>query len=179
MGFFEGDYKWQTNPYAAPGIGAIEDWGKSVGLGKAGKAAKGIINQISSGNYGGLAGSILSPISNRYATQMREAIRANSMGGNAFAQGAQPALMAAIEQDTRRKMAESEGLAYAEAIPQLFSSASNVYQNANNARDSSQLSALEAAIRARLGASQMTQGMSGMQKFGNILGMAQNVASLI
>lgn len=167
MGFFTPGNKWIENPYAIPGAENMEAWGRQVGLGKAGKSAKGIIKQMSSGNYGGLAGTILSPIHDQYAAQLREAMRANTMGGNAFVQGSQPALMANIEQETRRKMAEGEGLAYGQAIPNLYGQATGTLQNAINSKNQTQLSAYEAALRARMGAGHHQQTPSTLGTIGN------------
>jgi hypothetical protein len=175
MGFFSGGVDFHTNPFILPAISGLEQFGAGVGLGKAGKTAKHMLNQMESGDYGGTAGTFLSPIHDRFAADTREAIRSNSMGGNAFVQGSQPALMANIEQDTRRKMAEGEGLAYGQAIPQLYSQAASTFQNALNTKEQMQLAAQEAALRARLGASQAVNTPSTWQ---NVMSVGQGAGQL-
>lgn len=176
MGFFDpGKTRFDINPFIQPAISGLEDFAGGIGLGKAGKTAKHMLGQMESGDFGGTAGTFLSPIHDRFAADTREALRANSMGGNVFVQGSQPALMANIEQDTRRKMAEGEGMAYGQAIPQLYNQASGVFQNALNSREQMELAAREAALRGRLGASQAVGTPSTWQ---NIMGVGQGVGQL-
>lgn len=179
MAFFEQGRKWVQNPLAQAGIDALDQFGQSQELGMAGKTAKGLLKQMSGGNYGGLAGSMLSPIHDRYAANLREAMRGNSMGGNAFAQGAQPGLMSGIEMDTRRGMAQDEGLAYGAAIPQLYGQAAGVFQNAQNSRRQAELEALNSSMRARLGAGQFQQTPSAWDKTLGFVNGAAQIASLI
>lgn len=175
--------QWQANPNAAGSAGGggylgLEDWGANVGLGKAGKSAKNIINQMASGDYGNLAGSLLSPIHDRYATQQRELTRNNQMGANAIYQGSQPALMAGLEDETRRQMAEGEGMAYGQAIPQLYGQATNTYQGALNQQQGSQLAAQEAALRARLGSGQYTTQPGWFDRVGQVAGLASQIGGM-
>lgn len=175
MGFFSSEPKWSQNPYALPAIQGLENYAANVGLGQAGKSARNIIKQMNTGDYSGLAGSMLSPIHDQYATAAREAIRNNSMGGNALMQGWQPALMANIEQESRRKMAEGEGLAYGQAIPQLWGQATQTLQAAKNARMQTELQAREAALRGRIAGSQFYQNPSIWQ---NIMSVGQGIGML-
>lgn len=179
MGFFNADPKWTTNPFAKPGIDNIENWGKNQHIGIAGRTGRQILKQMSGGDYGGLAGTLLSPIHDQYASEMREAIRSNSMGANAFTQGSQPALMANIEQESRRRMAEGEGMAYGQAIPALYGQAAGVFQNAKNARDQNQFNALDAGLRGRIASSQFYQNPSTLSKIGQFANVAGSIASLI
>ena len=176
MGFFTGDIKYYTNPLAQQGITGLEDFANTVNLGAAGKFAKNTLKDMNSGDYSGVAGTMLSPIHDRYATNLREAIRAGGMGGNAFALGSQPALMASIEQEQRRKMAEGEGLAYGQAVPELYQTMANTYQNALNNKQQTKLASLEAALRGRLGAVTPQQTKSAWE---NITGVANQVAAWI
>jgi hypothetical protein len=175
MGFFSNAPSWSQNPFAQPAIGGLENFANNVSLGQAGRSAKGIIKQMKSGDYTNLAGTMLSPIHDSYATNLREAIRGNSMGANAFMQGWQPGLMAANEQTTRAKMAQDEGLAYGQAIPQLYNQATSTYQNAYNARNQNELQAREAALRGRIAGSQMYQTPS---TWSNIVGFGQGLGQL-
>src|SRR4026207_689450 len=98
MGFFQSDPKFMNNPNAAgaPGQGGylgLEDWGRGLGIGKAGKFNLGLMKDMRSGAYSGVAGGLLSPIHDRFATAGREAERNATMGGNAMYRGTQPALM--------------------------------------------------------------------------------------
>lgn len=180
MSIFDPHSHWAINPLVnnggASSISGLEDYAAHTNLGKAGKFSKQIMGQMMGGDFSNLAGTLLSPIHDQYATQMREALRGNSMGGNAFAQGSQPALMANIEQDTRRKMAEGEGMAYGQAIPQLWNQASSTYQNALNNRNQTQLQALQTAMQARQNGAQFYQTPS---TFSNIMSSASGLGSIL
>jgi len=183
MGHAFSHQQWNQNPNAAGSAGGggylgLENYAQNVGLGKAGKTAKGILNQMSSGDYGNLAGTILSPIHDRYATQLRELTRNNQMGANAMYQGTQPALMAGLEDETRRQMAEGEGLAYGQAIPQLYGQASGTYQGALNQQENQQLGALDAATRARLGSGQYNTQPGWFDRVGQVAGTAAQIGGM-
>lgn len=179
MGFFSGNTSWSINPNAAPGIKGLEDFASHIGLGQAGKSARNVIKQMNSGDYSGLAGSMLAPIHDQYATNLREAVRSNSMGANAFTQGWQPGLMAAQEQDTRRKMAEGEGLAYGQAIPQLWGQATQTLQAAKNARMQTELAARQAALQGRIAGSQAQRNPSIWENIRSLAQGAGEIGALI
>lgn len=160
------------------GVTNLENYGQNIGLGKAGKADKSIINQMVGGDYGGLAGSLLSPIHDQYATQGREQERNAMMSGNALIAGSQPALMAGLQNESRAKMAEGEGLAYGQAIPQLFGQAQQGYQNALNSQTGAQMSALQSALQGRLGANQYITQPGWMDRIGQVAGIAGQIGGL-
>lgn len=175
MGFFSSEPEYRFNPFVMPGVEGLEDFAGNMGMGTAGNLSKKMLKQMFKGNYSGLIGGLLDPIRTRSATNLREALRAGSMGANALTYGWQPALMRGMEDTTRAKFAEQEGLALGEAIPQLFGNLMGGYQSALNSKRGSQLGALEAALRGRIGGSQSYMEPSTWDK---IVGFGQGLGSL-
>jgi len=169
MPFFSPGYKMPQWDKIYPGIQGLEDFTQTIGLGP-GKFGKKLTKQLWGGDYSGIAGTLLSPIQDQFRTNTREALRANMMGGNALFQGSQPALMSAIEQDTRRKMAEAQGLALGQAIPQLWSSATETWQRGLDSARNAEIAAREAALRGRIAASQPIQTPSTWDKITGVIG---------
>lgn len=157
------------------GVTNLENYGQGIGLGKAGKYDKSIMNQMMGGDYSGIAGSLLSPIHDQYATAKREGDRNAMMGGNAMYAGTQPAMMAGLGMENARKMAEGEGLAYGQAVPQLWGQASQGYQNALNAQTGAQMQALQGGLQGRLGANQYITQPGWMDRVGQIAGIAGQI----
>lgn len=184
MGFFQSDDKWIPNPNAmgAPGQGGIlglEDMGNNFTLGHAGKAAwKGILKPMMAGDYSALAGGLLSPIHDRYAANLRESERNALSGGNALYAGTQPALMQALQDEQRRKMAEGEGLAYGQAIPSLWESAAHTYQGALDSKRQEQLQAYQSALQGRLNSGHFMPQKSILDKIGQVVGIGSQVAGM-
>lgn len=168
----------ETNAPAMQGVTNLENYGQNIGLGKAGKYDKAIMGQMMGGDYSGIAGSLLSPIHDQYATQGREQERNAMMGANSFLAGSQPALMAGLQNESRAKMAEGEGLAYGQAIPQLFGQAQQGYQNALNAQTGSQMQALQGGLQGRLGANQYITQPGWMDRVGQVAGIAGQIGGL-
>ena len=168
----------EVNKPAMEGVTNLENYGQNIGLGKAGKADKQIIASMMGGDYSGLAGNLLSPIHDQYATEGREQERNALMGGNALAFGNQPALMAGLQNESRAKMAEGEGLAYGQAIPALFGQAQQGYQNALNAQTGSQMQALQGGLQGRLGANQYVTQPGWMDRLGQTVGIAGQIGQL-
>lgn len=165
----------ETNHPAMTGVTNLENYGQNIGLGKAGKMDRQLLSQMASGDYSGIAGDQLAPIHDQYATQGREQERNAMLGGNAFLGGSQPALMASLQNDVRKQMSEGEGLAYGQAIPQLWSQASQGYQNALNAQTGAQMQALQGALQGRLGANQYITQPGWMDRVGQVAGIAGQI----
>lgn len=184
MGIFQSDPKWMQNPNAAgaPGQGGylgLEDFADNVNLGHAGKAAwKKIMSPMLAGDYSGLVGGLLSPIHDRYATNLRESERNALSGGNAMYAGTQPALMQALQDQQRKSMAEGEGLAYGQAIPSLWESAAHTYQGALDSKRQEQLQAYQSALQGRLNSGQFVPQKSLMDKIGQVVGIASQVGGM-
>ena len=170
--------KLETNQPAMQGVSNIENYGQNVGLGAAGRSAKGILKQMTGGNYSKLAGTLLSPIHDRYAANAREMERKSLMGGNAFARGTQPALMASIQNDAMKQMAEGEGLAYGQAIPALWGQASDQFQNALNARRGLEMGSLQSGLQGRLAANQYITKPGWLDRVGQVAGMVGGIAGI-
>jgi len=172
-------YQHDPNLVGAPGTGGylgLEDWVRNLGLGRAGVSAKEVLQAMNKGNYQGLAGTLLSPIHDRFATNLREGERNAMLGANALYAGTQPALMAGLQNTLRNQMAEGEGLAYGQAIPALWSTAGGMFQNALNALEGNQLAGLEGATRARAG--QLTNEPGWFDRLGQVAGTAGQIAGL-
>ena len=170
--------KMETNQPGMVGVGNLESFAQNQGLGRAGKLDKKMMNQMFSGDYGGLAGGLLSPIHDRYAANQREMERKSMMGGNAFARGTQPALMARLQNESMRQMAEGEGLALSQAIPGLWGQAQGGYQNALNAQRGGELSALQSAMQGRLASNQYVTKPGWLDRVGQVAGMVGGVAGI-
>lgn len=172
-------FQHDPNLAGGPGTGGflgLEDWVRNLGLGRAGESAKDVLRQMDKGNYQGLAGTLLSPIHDRFATNLREGERNAMMGANAMYAGTQPALMAGLQDTMRNKMAEGEGLAYGQAIPALWSSAGGMFQNALNSLEGNQLAGLEGATKARAG--QLVNEPGWFDRVGQVAGTVGQIAGL-
>lgn len=163
-------YVFKENPNARAGYQALEGFAGSQGLGIAGRQAKRMLRE---GDYS----MFLNPIKDSYATSQREGEREATMGGNAFQQGAQPALMAGLQSEARLRNQEGLGMALSSAMPQAFQTLSGVFQNAKNEKDQTSLSALQGAMQGRLGSGQFVNQPGFWDRFTQVLGAAGGMAS--
>lgn len=178
MGSVFSKRKLEVNQPGMQGVSNLENFAAHQSLGKAGKQAKGLMREMGSGDYSGIAGSMLAPIHDQYAAQGREQERNALMGANAMYAGSQPALMAGLQNESRAKMAEGEGLAYGQAIPQLWSQAGSQYQNALNSARSGELSALQSAMQGRLGSNQFITQPGWLDRVSQVAGVAGQIGGL-
>lgn len=77
-----------------------------------------------------------------------------TMGGNALVSGSQPALMASLENESRLKSQETEGLALSKAVPGLLSTLHSGLMEGVNSRRQAQLGGLQLGMQGRLGSGQ-------------------------
>jgi hypothetical protein len=132
------------------------------------KQAKGIMKDIGAGDFSGIIGTYLSPITDAYKVNQRESERDLHMGANAMYQGTQPALMAGLGQTARNQATEQLGLNLASAIPQLYGQAQQAF-GAGRQRQIAEmgldLQSLIAALQGKLGANQLQTGKSLFEQF--------------
>lgn len=180
MGFFTPSYKQVggLDSYLSP----LSGFGQQYDLGAADfgqRQAKGLLKQLGQGNYDNLLGSYLSPLRDQAQVNQRENERDLQMGANAFQQGAQPGLMAALGNESRLKTQEQLGMQLASAVPQLYGAAQGAF-NAGRGRQISEMGldeqAREAALRGKIGGNQMTPSIFSstilplLQSAGGIMG---------
>lgn len=178
---FSSSKTWVNKP-GMEGAGRLTDFADSQGLGKAGKSAKHVLGQMDSGDYSGLAGTLLDPVRQTFAKRGQEMNRNALMGGNRFYAGTQPALMRGIENAAQLENNQNEGLAMGQAIPALWGQAGGQFQNALNSQRQAQLGGLSAAANALIASNQRYQqpGWLGelTDAFGSVAGGAAKVAAI-
>ncbi len=164
MGGAFSSQKFKINPTGMEGVKNLENFASTPGV--AGSTAEDILGQMSSGDYSKLAGTLLSPISDSFATAGRERERHALMGGNAFYQGTQPAMMSRLGDVANLENAQNKGLAIGAAIPGVFNAAGNMAQAAHN----TQLGGLQAAMSGRVASSPLVQQPGWLGQVAGALG---------
>jgi hypothetical protein len=150
MGFFSSSPRWVSNPASQGLQNEFRDWTAGQGLGRAGQQAKGFLKHFANGNYDSdpTIGVYLAPLRDQYSTMQRESNRAFGMGGLGMASGSQPALMARLKMLNEQQIAEQQGQAYANYLPQLYSQQAGIFQNAQNSRRQAELAGMSGAMQA-------------------------------
>ena len=156
MSFWHSSQGFKEIPGLSGFTQPLQDEG-NLGYGRDVKQSKQLLKQMGEGNYDNLLGTYLSPLKDQFNTNMRENERAMSMGGNAFMQGAQPGLMAALGNESRLKSQEQLGMQLSAAVPQLYGQAASTYRAGRNATDAHRLAALQAAAQTKIGGNQFYQ----------------------
>lgn len=165
---------------------ADEAGGADVGLGAAGKSAKGLIKRLGQNRYDTdpMIRAYLAPITDARAVARRENERAAGMGANALFAGQQPVLNRRLTDLANARTDEGTAQAISQMIPALYGQAADVYTTARGQRISAEqsnlareLAAIEAAIRARLGGTRETP--SGFETAGRVAQFAGGIAGLI
>lgn len=190
MGWWSGSYKLM--PGVSEDIGRYSDlagrarqYGETVGLGMAGRQAKGILKAMGKGDWdtNPVLGAYLNPIRNQMEVNRRELTRRAGMGVNRIAPGQQAGLLNAQTNLASARAEEGGNLAMQSMIPQLFETASGIYSGARGQRIGAEMGALgmesdidRAINEARMRGTYRTGGLKGA--LGDIAGIAGAFAGL-
>lgn len=167
------------NQYLSP----VSGFGDQFDLGRADfgqRQAKQIMKGIGEGDYSGIIGTYLNPITDAAKTSEREMERNMSMGANAMYAGTQPALMAGLQQEAKLRGQEQLGMQYAAAIPQLYGQAQQAY-GAGRGRQIAEmgldLQSLIAALEGKISANKLVTGPSVLSQLAQAAAGAGTLAA--
>jgi len=161
-----------------PFISDLRGLADNASLGIAGKTAKRSLKAIGRGEYDSdpaLAGFI-NPVRQFYNNAIEDNEREANMGANAMFGSFQPALSRRITELQNSRTRDAAGTQIAGMIPQIYSAASNTFQNAKNSKDNLKLSSLSAAVQSFLNSFRQEQvggiipALSGMASAASGLG---------
>lgn len=155
-------------------------YGETVGLGMAGRQAKGLLKAFGKGDFdtNPILASYLTPIREQGQVARRENAREAGMGANALFAGQQPVLQRRLTDLANARTDEGTSRAISEAIPALYGQASGAYTAARGQRIgaeqdalSRELAAIQAAMQGRLAGTYKTKGfMDYLKDAGQIAG---------
>ena len=174
MGFFDSSVTFKQNPFMIPGLTGLQNFADNVGFGRVGNQSNALLKQMMKGNYSGIIGGMLNPITQASDTGMREALRNMNMNFG-LGMGNQPLLNKNMEATIRAQFNNQKGEALANAIPQLYNTMASNYQNALNSQRGYELGGLSALTSGEAQSAVPIGQSSTLQK---ILGGAGGLASL-
>lgn len=169
-------YEWMPSP----GAGLKQqflDYGNQANLGKAGKTAKNALSALGKGDYDSneTISNYLAPIRDQFSTMMRDSDRSYGMGALGLAGGVQPALMARLKGLNEDQIGENMGRSMSAAIPGMYSSFSNTFQNALNSKRGQEEFGLGGALNAA-NSGQMVYKKGFWDRFTDLLGAGAGIA---